>query len=271
MAATLKKLVRHVKKMLFQPTYRREFFALRRLKKMSRFMPTSTHVLDFEIQLIDAESFVGQYQEIFQKQIYKFSTQTQQPYVIDCGANIGLSLIYLKRLYPTSRIIAFEPDIRIFTILEENIKHAHIHDVELCNYAVWNSVTMLEFTVDGAAGGRVVQLESNSYEKDRYQVKTVRLRDYLQQPIDFLKLDIEGAETSVLQDCQDLMKNIQNLFVEYHSFVSQPQTLHIIVNILQQAGFRLHIEAARKLPSPLYNRKILSGMDTQMNIFAFRD
>ena len=42
--------------------------------------------------------------------------------IIDCGANIGISLIYLKMVLPQSKIIAFEPDPFLFDYLTRNIK-----------------------------------------------------------------------------------------------------------------------------------------------------
>jgi FkbM family methyltransferase len=41
------------------------------------------------------------------------------PYIIDAGANIGLSIIYFKKKYPNSKIVAFEPDKLIFNILKK--------------------------------------------------------------------------------------------------------------------------------------------------------
>ena len=267
MAATLKKLVKHVKKLLCQPMYRREFFVLRRLKKMPRYTKTTVSLANIEWQLIDPASFVFQYAEIFQKQIYQFPAQTPAPRIIDCGANIGLSVIYFKRLHPESRITAFEPDPQIFSVLKENIRQCGYADVELVNKAVWTEAATLEFLPDGSDGGRMVQMSS---DRQRIQVPTVRLADFLNEPIDLLKIDIEGAETSVLQDCQDKLQHVRHLFVEYHSFEHQPQTLLTIMNILFNAGYRVYIHSHNVSAQPFDKRKTISGMDMQLNIFAFR-
>jgi hypothetical protein len=71
-------------------------------------------------------------------------------------------------------------------------------------------------------------------------VRTVRLRDYLDQPIEFLKLDIEGAEVPVLLDCSDRLEQVEHLFVEYHSFIGLPQPLDCLISILRSAGFRFY-------------------------------
>lgn len=259
--------IKHWSKLLLQQKYKRYHQALKKLKNTPRYTPTFTTLLGHELELVDSASFLFMYREIFEQEIYKFKSRILEPFIIDCGANIGLSSIYFKQLYPNSNIIAFEPDIEVFKVLQENTRKLKLSKISIVNKAVWNSETMLEFMSEGADGGRVVQLED---KRRRYQVQTVRLRDYLNQTVDFLKLDIEGAETEVLQDCQDLLINVEHLFVEYHSFINQAQTLHIIVNILSEAGFRIHIHPPITSPQPFYHRNVYLGMDMQLNIFAFR-
>lgn len=260
--------LRHLVKLLLRPNYRSRHSALQKLRRTPRYTPTSTNLLGTEIEVVDAASFLFMYKEIFEERIYRFKARKEKPTIIDCGANIGISILYFKELYPYSHIIAFEPDTKVFKSLKKNILKFNLSDIELFNKAVWSSENILEFMSEGADGGRVTQLES---DRERYQVPTVRLRDYLIKPVDFLKLDIEGAETEVIKDCQDLLFNIDNLFIEYHSFVNETQTLHIIINILSKAGFRLHIHPSLTSPQPFCDRSVSLGMDMQLNIFAFRE
>ena len=264
----INKLFQHLCQLILQPSYRKEYFVLQRLKAFPRHTKTTASLLNMEIQLVDAASFLFQYKEIFQKQIYQFPAQTSAPRIIDCGANIGLSVIYFKRLYPESRIIAFEPDPSIFAVLEQNIKQCGYADIELINKAVWTEETTLEFLPDGSDGGRMVQM---SAERPRIQVPTARMKDYLNEPVDFLKIDIEGAETEVLQSCQDELFNVRYLFIEYHSFANEKQTLLTIMQILYAAGFRVYIHSHNVSRQPFETRKIMSGMDMQLNLFAYRE
>ncbi len=219
--------LKHLSQLLLQPKYRKHHFALRKLSNLPRYTPSSTDLFETEFELVDSASFLFMYREIIVQQIYRFKAQSQNPLIIDGGANIGLSVLYFKQLYPDSHIIAFEPDLQVFNTLRKNLKNFNLSNIELINKAIWNSETELEFMSEGADGGRVINLES---EKKSYKVQTVRLREYLNRPVDLLKLDIEGAETAVIQDCQDLLFNVKNLFVEYHSFVNDPQRLPIIIN-----------------------------------------
>lgn len=248
--------------------YIKKYFLLKKIAKTERYTATNTEILGTEIELVDSASFLFMYQEIFQQEIYRFKTEKRDPVIIDCGANIGLSIIYFKQIYPESHIIAFEPDSQVFNTLKKNIDSCNLSNVQLINKAVWDSETTLDFMSEGADAGRVVELD---YSRQINHVPTVRLSQYLKQPIDFLKLDIEGAETEVIQECKDYLSQVLNLFIEYHSFVNQPQTLPTIINILSEAGFRLHIHPPVTSPQPFYERNIHLGMDMQLNIFAFRE
>lgn len=50
----------------------------------------------------------------------------------------------------------------------------------------------------------------------RIRVEARRLCAWLEEPVDFLKMDIEGPEVEVLEECGDRLKNVRSLFCEYH-------------------------------------------------------
>jgi FkbM family methyltransferase len=240
-----------------------------KISQLPRYQIFQSEILGKPIKIIDSASFTFMYDEIFNSEIYKFTCDHDRPLIIDCGANIGLSIIYFKQLFPKAKILAFEPDRKAIASLRFNIESFGFSDVQVLERAVWNEETTLEFLAEGADGGRIVAIENQNFSK--HIVETVRLRDYLQEQVDFLKIDIEGAETEVILDCRDLLKNIRNLFIEYHSFVERPQTLHVITSVLAEAGFRIHIHPPVISPHPFVSRNVHMGMDMQLNIFAFRD
>ena len=256
----------HWGKCLLNADYRRRAHHLNQLKRFPRFQPTTTNIFGKPFEVPDAPTFLSNFYPIFHQQIYGFHAKTERPYILDCGANIGLSVVYFKQLYPESTVIAFEADKSIFEVLRNNVQSLGYNDVKVVNRAVWNGETELNFTSDGGDGGRL----SVSNDHPTQVVKTVRLRDRLDRKIDFLKLDIEGAETAVLQDCADQLRNVESLFVEYHSFADEPQSLHLLMDVLADAGFRVHIQAPMPAPQPFIKRQPVMGMDMQLNIFAFR-
>ncbi len=206
------------------------------------------------------------HEDIFLKEVYRFESNDETPHIIDGGANIGLSVIYFKRLYPKARIVAFEPDPKLFKMLRDNLKSFGYEDVALMCKALWSSETTLQFFAEGADAGRI----SRSDDQCSLAVPALRLREFLNVPVAFLKLDIEGAETEVLRDCADLLGNVERVFVEYHSFAKEKQELSSLVSVLANAGFRLHIHPSLVSQRPFVSRKVCHNMDSQLNIFAFR-
>jgi FkbM family methyltransferase len=241
---------------------------LKRLKKMPRFQETETLINGKTIKVADAASFLFIYDEMFRKEIYKFESSKLNPVIIDCGANIGLSIIYFKQLFPQAEITAFEPDPKIFKILKNNISSLALQNVKVHNTALWKQEGELNFYSEGADAGRLLK----DGDKDKpVRVKAVKLSRFIDRPIDMLKIDIEGAEYEVLNECASALHNVQRIFVEYHSFINDDQSLDKILTILKDGGFRYciqHIGVFSKHPFVRMNS--YSGMDLQLNIFAYR-
>jgi FkbM family methyltransferase len=265
----LKRVVRLLK-MVSQSQFGLRTYEFRRLRRLPRYVPTSTKLQGKPLHLVDGKSFVSAYKEIFDRQIYRFSSSRKDPLILDCGANIGLAVLYWKKLFPEARIIAFEPDPNVFQALSWNCAHWNITGVELVNKAVWKETGELSFWSEGADAGHIVD-EAHGDKNSRIKVPAVRLKDYLRDPIDFLKIDIEGAETEVLIDCADRLNQVGYLFVEYHDFIGQQQRLDEVLRVLRSSDFRVYIRHALVSPTPFSKRIDYRGMDHSLNIFAYRE
>jgi FkbM family methyltransferase len=207
-------------------------------------------------------------QEIFVDEVYKFSPTRVDPRIIDCGANIGLAAIYFKRLCPGARVIAFEPDPTIFELLQANLHERGYDDVEIINRAVWIEETVRRFEREGNLGGRFV--DGTASDSEVSEVNANRLRDYLNEEVEFLKIDIEGAEYDVLRDCADRLGNVANLFVEYHVRPTEEQRLDEILLWIRNAGFRYYISEAAKNQLHPFVIKRGGVYDMQLNISCYR-
>jgi FkbM family methyltransferase len=257
---------RIVKKLFLKKKKGELFF--QELFKIPRYTSAKIILFGREFEVIDNASFTFMYKEIFENKIYEFSNNNNQPYIIDGGANIGLSALFFKQRYPGAKVIAFEPEPSAYRALLNNIKAFDLSDVELVQKALWDCEGEISFHVEGADGSHIT--ESLKQGKTIW-VSTTSLRPWLNQKVDFLKLDIEGAETTVLEDIKDYLHQIDRIFVEYHSFLGRPQTLKKIIGILTDAGFRLHINSpGLHSPQPFINLKTYNDMDMQLNIYAFR-
>ena len=206
--------------------------------------------------------------EIFIDNLYK-QLLPKDPFIIDCGANIGLSIIYMKRLYPGARIVAFEPDKDNYELLRLNVESFGFKDVELRKEAVWTEDTILNFTNEASMSSRI----ENSLTADTVKVDAIRLRDQIVRKVDFLKMDIEGAEFAVLSDLGEKLDMISNLFIEYHGTYGQVAELTSLFTIITQSGFSYYIkEAAEIYKTPFIREKNPQiPFDVQLNIFCFRE
>jgi FkbM family methyltransferase len=234
--------------------------------KYSKNNITSSYLFDKPVQIADKNWFMHSLNEIFIDEVYKFRSISPSPLIIDCGSNIGLSIIYFKKLYPDAKIIGFEPDREIFKKLQSNINVFQLKDVELIESAVWINNTELSFHQDGSVGGHI----TDDSAVDTIKVQARRLKDYLHQKVDFLKIDVEGAENEIIMDCSEALENVENIFIEYHSPPDNEQKLGEILLILKAAGFRVYIkEAWENMKYPFVQKKG-PFFDLQLNIFGYR-
>lgn len=210
------------------------------------------------------------YREIFGHGMYRFTANRFNPLVMDCGANIGLGTLYFKQLYPQARVLAFEPDENNFRLLEENCRRNGLTDVQLFPAAVWTEDGFISFASKGTEASHIDEQVSESAQR----VPCVRLATLLQQQdsIDFLKLDIEGAEYKVVLDAAGELHKVQNLFLEYHGKAEETYKLEELFAILRKAGFMVYIRnAADALSQPFVQKKTNTPFDVQLNIFCYRN
>src|SRR5690242_15479864 len=90
-------------------------------------MPRSViRFMNYTVQITDGPNFYMQYKDEFINRIYQFDAVRQNPLIIDGGSNIGMSILYFKRIYPDARIIGFEPDPDIYQLLNNNLSKNNI-------------------------------------------------------------------------------------------------------------------------------------------------
>ena len=216
--------------------------------------------------------FIHTYKEIFEEKIYNFKTENHNPIILDCGSNIGLAIIYFKSIFPGAIIHGFEPDSNNYNVLSTNIRENNLTDITLHQSAVWIHNNHLQFQSLGTHASRLSMHDDNA---NTVNVKCTRLKDFINQfnNIDFLKIDIEGAEDEVIKDIQEELKKVNNIFLEYHGKTNDTLKLINQLTILKDANFKVYIKnAADLLSSPFYNKSINdSPFEVQLNIFAYRE
>jgi FkbM family methyltransferase len=227
-----------------------------------------THLLfGKELTYLSPPELLHGFQEIFIDEIYKQNLPAN-PYIIDCGANIGLSVIYLKLHHPDAEILAFEPDEKNFELLQKNVQSFNLGNVHLKKEAIWIEKTVLQFAGEGSMSSRI----GGESDQHTIEVNAVRLKDYLNRQVDFLKIDIEGAEYQVMKDIAGELRYVNNLFLEYHGSFQQNSELLKLFSIIVENGFSYYIKEATSVYAHPFLRVKTNNMiyDVQLNIFCFR-
>jgi FkbM family methyltransferase len=227
-----------IKRRLFeapeQAAWRR---ACRVAERTPRFTPGTIRMGEYTLMYSDLLSFCPQWQDIFVNNALAFETTNPTPRILDCGANVGLASLYFKRRYPAAKITAFEADPTIAAMLAANLRANAAGDVDVEAAAVWTSDGDVTFQSEGADSGALASL-AGEMDGQAIQVRAARLARWLEaEPIDLLKLDIEGAEVAVLQDCRPFLSNVRALLLEVHEFDPRQRRSPDLRQLLESAGF----------------------------------
>jgi FkbM family methyltransferase len=197
-----------------------------------------------DLRYRDALVLKYQYREIFVERDYDFVCSHDAPVILDCGGHIGLSVIWFKQRYPQSRVTVFEADPTTAEVLASNTNVVKLKDVEIIQAAVWNQSGIVSFANDGADAGRI------DNRAGQQEVRSVRLADFIREPVDLLKLDIEGAEYSVVSDLSESGKIqlVRRLICEIHSRPEDRDQIAALLSALVQSGFKISFNHARSAP-----------------------
>jgi FkbM family methyltransferase len=245
------------------------WFSIKKYKHLPAGKVRTHRLFNKNISFYSPAELLAGLDEIFMEEIYK-QDLPPNPFIIDCGANIGLSVIYMKQHYPGASIVAFEPDELNFDLLSKNIKEFGYTGIELRKEAAWIENSTVKFRNEGTMGSKIeggVTTEASTRE-----VKATRIKDMLTNKVNFLKIDIEGAEYHVLKDCADSLSVVENLFIEYHGQFQENDQLVEILQIIGQNNFSFYIkEATSVYNTPFSRNRTTNPYDIQLNIFCFRN
>lgn len=241
----------------------------KRIKEHALSSGGTTSLFNETFHFSHGDAFLHLLEEIFVDNVYKFESETDEPYIIDCGANIGVSILYFKKRFPKAKILGFEPDENVFNLLKQNVAVFDKNNkVEIKKEAVWTEDTELSFFSEGGvAGSSVVDY---SKKNNVVKVQATDLKKYLEVPVDFLKIDIEGAENELIFDIAPFLGNVKNFFLEYHGLIDQPQNLGDILNVLKEASFEYYIKMAADPIKFPYCEESTTSFNMQLNIFCYR-
>lgn len=203
--------------------------------------------------------------------------------VLDIGAHIGYyTLIFAKLVGKNGKVYAFEPEPTNFALLEKNIQLNSYQNVILVRKAVSNKSEKVKLYIykNHPAHHKIY----NTHDGDSFiEIDAISLDDYFKSyegKIDFIKMDIEGAELAAIQGMSSLLQKNTNvkIITEFHpnklkEFGIEPETF---LKQLLKYGFKLyHINEEKQKIDPIEITDLLQlcTPDTKYstNIYLIRE
>jgi FkbM family methyltransferase len=160
--------------------------------------------------------------QIFFGKEYEVSLKSNPTFIIDCGANIGLSAIYYAHNFPNAKIIAIEPDKGNFKFLEKNT--TLYKNVVCLNKAIWPYSAQMEVIDTGRGNWGLQTKEATTKSVEIIEGISISeiLREYNQDKIDLLKIDIEGAEKELFgSNYETWLPQTKIIIIELHDFLEE--------------------------------------------------
>ena len=138
------------------------------------------------------------FREVFLQKEYEVGVHVQPRFIVDLGANIGLSVAYFYLNYPDCHILAIEPDPRAFILLRKVCSQDR--RLRCLNLAVAGKTGTLSLHVTNTAISS--SLFPRKGEIGTVEVECQTFSDLVKDisEIDILKIDVEGSEQYVLSD-----------------------------------------------------------------------
>ncbi len=189
----------------------------------------------------DGEAVLTLIEEILINECYYFEETNPESVIIDCGTHYGVSLYYYRKQFPKKKIICFEPSKRAYSVLKRNIKENGWVSIDSHNSALSNKRVTLNFydqTYQSMAGS--LKRRKGDKNSKAHKIKVELLSPYLDQSVDFLKLDLEGEEMKVLQEIESKLENVNAIFCEYHE-ATCPTPLEDVVGLLRKNGYQVKV------------------------------
>ena len=151
--------------------------------------------------------------------------------ILDCGSNIGLTMAHYRHLFPEAPIVGVELDAENVVIARMNVG-----DPILCAaLSKYGNEVVYAYRSDSKTNSYNVFGDRNDGQGDRLAVGVSVLdleREFPEERIGLLKLDIEGSEKNILSDPESL-ERVESVLVETH----EPYTREEADAHLREAGF----------------------------------
>jgi len=166
--------------------------------------------------------------------------------ILDIGANVGTTALFFAEQVPRGRVHAFEPSAGMLSALRTNIQLSGLENITVHPFGLAESPTSgrLRLAHEGNPGSAFVTSEGGPGEEVELRVLDDVLDGVLapDQPLDFVKIDVEGFEHRVLQggrECLSRHKPVLVIEINDAALERAGTDAQEIFRDLEDLGYRL--------------------------------
>jgi FkbM family methyltransferase len=171
--------------------------------------------------------------------------------IADVGAHMGLySLAMANRVGPHGRVVAFEPDVNSYSLLQSHITLNHLEDrIQPVQAAVGAGNGAVFFDAAGVTGHVTTIATETSNSVNCVTLDSI----FPEQRLDILKIDVEGYEEQVLNGSIRLLSDERRkprvIYIEVHPYAwpALGTTSDSLLGLLIRHGYEVRTVKAEQV------------------------
>lgn len=166
--------------------------------------------------------------------------------VVDAGACFGMNTLkFSKAAGKEGKVVSIEPNESNLIDIRRIIRLHRLKNVVVIPKALWNKKSEMKFYCHSSPGSHSLVDKRNVKEIVEIRVDTMDdiLKDLKIDKVDFIKMDIEGAEIEALEGAKETLRNndVKLAIASYHKINGQP-TYKTIIPMMEKIGFKSYFE-----------------------------
>lgn len=182
--------------------------------------------------------------------------------VYDIGANIGNHTLYFAVNTSAEKIYSFEPMIINYDVLQKNITQNGLQNVTCFNLALGEKKTtaFMEIAKENNNGSAKIV---DKHDSSMTEVKVEALDNLNLPNPDFIKIDVEGFEVSVLRGMSNTLKNTNAyIWIEVDENNSRE-----VYDIMKSFGYTVCDVNLKSSNNILFKKNNINSIDNKINMF----
>ena len=183
---------------------------------------------------------------------FKYTLQKNNT-ILDIGAGMGEEAVFFsKEVGQHGRIFSIEAHPRTYIRLMKTLKYNEIKNVTAINCAISNEESEVLIEDTGNSLGRTIGTHSGIPVK-AYTIDHILETHNIEQ-VDFLKMNIEGAERLAIEGMGKSIDKIKAMCISCHDFKYKDtenvffRTKTLVKNFLEEKGFKIFTRKDTNLP-----------------------